>query len=130
MENNHTSENKIKAVQREKRIEARVSQEEYDKVKASAEECGLSVSNYTRKCTLGQRPKQHLTDKECDALCSLIDARADILKIRSQVSKMSKDRRALYFGNPKFVEEWMKATLPIIERWSQIINYIKSPTEI
>ncbi len=126
----NTSENKVKAIQREKRLEARVTKEEYDKVKANAALCGLTVSNYTRKCTLGQRPKQHLSDKECEALCSLIDARADILKIRSKVNQMSKDRRALYFGNPAFVEEWMKATLPIIERWSQIINYIKSPSEI
>ena len=123
-------ENKLNAIQRDKRLEARVTQEEYGKVKDLAEQCGMSVSKYTRKCTLGHRPNHHLTEKECEALCSLVDARADILKIRSQVSNMNKDQRALYFGNPRFVEEWMKLTLPIIERWSQIINYIKSPTDL
>lgn len=48
-------------------LDARVTQEEYDLVKRRAEECGMTVSRYTRKCTLGHQPKYHLTDREIEA---------------------------------------------------------------
>ena len=35
-------------------LDARVTQEEYDAVKKRADECGKTVSKYTRECTLGQ----------------------------------------------------------------------------
>ena len=38
-------------------LDARVTQEEYDAVKKRADECGKTVSKYTRECTLGHQPK-------------------------------------------------------------------------
>ena len=71
-----TNENeKEEAIKRTKRLEARVTEKEYAKAVELAETCGLSLSNYIRKCALGQRPRQRLTEKEVEALCSLSDAR-------------------------------------------------------
>ena len=52
---------------RTQHLDARVTQEDFDLVKRRAEECGMTVSKYTRKCTLGHQPKYHLTDKEIEA---------------------------------------------------------------
>ena len=38
-------------------LDARVTQEEYDAVKKRADECGITVSKYTRERTLGHQPK-------------------------------------------------------------------------
>ena len=56
-------------------LDARVTQEEYDAVKKLADECGITVSKYTRECTLGHQSKYHLTEREIEALISLTDAR-------------------------------------------------------
>ena len=60
-------------------LDARVTQEEYDLVKKRADECGMTVSRYTRKCTLGHQPKYHLTDREIEAYDNIADARGDIV---------------------------------------------------
>lgn len=60
-------------------LDARVTQEEYDQVKQRAEECGMTVSKYARKCTLGHQPKYHLIEQEIEAFNQIGDARGDIV---------------------------------------------------
>lgn len=36
-------------------------------MKKRADECGITVSKYSRKCTLGHQPKYHLTEREIEA---------------------------------------------------------------
>ena len=105
-------------------LEARVTKEEYDKAVEIAKTCGLSLSDYIRRISTGHKPRRRLSDKEAEALSSLSDARGDILRIVSAVRDIQADRRALYFGNPQFVEKWMKATVPLMKRWEQIQDYI------
>lgn len=50
-----TEENKDEkkeAIKRTKRLEARVTEKEYAKVVELAETCGLTLSDYIRKCAL------------------------------------------------------------------------------
>ena len=109
---------------RTERLEVRVNSDEYNRVAELANTCGLTVSNYVRKCVLGQHPKQRLTDREIEALCSLSDARGDLIRIVSAVKSIQSDKRGLYFHNTKFVEEWMKAAIPLITRWGDIKDYL------
>ena len=104
---------------RTERLEVRVTSDEYNRVAELA-----NVSNYVRKCVLGQHPKQRLTDREIEALCSLADARGDLIRIVSAVKSIQSDKRGLYFHNTKFVEEWMKAAIPLITRWGDIKDYL------
>ena len=79
-----TEENKDekkKDIKRTKRLEARVTEKEYAKAVELAETCGLTLSDYIRKCALGQHPRRRLTDKEVEALCSLSDARGALMLI-------------------------------------------------
>ena len=109
---------------RTERLEVRVTFDEYNRVAELANACGLTVSNYVRKCVLGQHPKQRQTDREIEALCSLSDARGDLIRIVSSVKSIQSDKRGLYFHNTKFVEEWMKAAIPLITRWGDIKDYL------
>ena len=56
-----TEENKDEkkeAIKRTKRLEARVTEKEYAKVVELAETCGLTLSDYIRKCALRQHPRR------------------------------------------------------------------------
>lgn len=117
-------EDKKKAVRRTKRLEARVSEEEYAKAVELAETCGLALSDYIRKCVLGHRPRRRLTDKEIEALCSLSDARGDLMRIAAAVKSIQGSRRAQYFTDTRFVEQWMRAAVSLIARWDKILEYL------
>ena len=102
-----TNENeKEEAIKRTKRLEARVTEKEYAKAVELAETCG------------------RLTEKEVEALCSLSDARGDLMRIATAVKSIQSSHRAKYFADTRFVEQWMRAAVPLIARWNEIQEYI------
>ena len=113
-----------KITRRTLRLEARVTEQEYTQVAELAKTCGLSMSGYRRRTALGQHPRQRLTTREVEALCSLTDARGDLIRIAAAVKSIQADKRAIYFNDTRFVEQWMRAATQLINRWSQIENYL------
>ena len=79
-------ENDKKVVRRTLRLEARVTEQEYVQAAELAKTCGLSMSDYVRHTALGQHPRQRLSDREVEALCSLTDARGDLIRIAAASS--------------------------------------------
>ena len=96
----------------------------YAKAVELAETCGLTLSDYIRKCALGQHPRRRLTDKEVEALCSLSDARGALMRIAAAVKSIQGSHRAQYFADTRFVEQWMRAAIPLMARWNEIQEYI------
>lgn len=111
-------------VRRNLRLEARVTEKEYAQVAELAKTCGLTLSNYVRRTALGQHPRQRLSDREVEALCSLTDARGDLIRISAAVKSIQADKRGMYFSDTRFVEQWMRAALQLINHWTQIENYL------
>ena len=109
---------------RSRRIEARVTDAELDRIVALAQQCGLTLSGYLRRCALGQHPKQRLNGREIEALCSLTDARAELIHIRNALKGRSQQERQRYFGNPCFMEQWIVAANRLIEQWDNIVRDI------
>ena len=72
----------------------------------------------------GQHPRQRLSEREVEALCCLTDARGDLIRIAAAVKSIQADKRAMYFSDTRFVEQWMRAATQLINRWSQIENYL------
>ena len=110
-------ENEKKVTRRTLRLEARVTKQEYTQAAELAKTCGLSMSE-------GQHPRQRLSEREVEALCSLTDARGDLIRIAAAVKSIQADKRAMYFSDTRFVEQWMRAATQLINRWSQIENYL------
>ena len=84
----------------------------------------MSISDYIRRTALGQHPRQRLSEREIEALCSLTDARGDLIRIAAAVKSIQVDKRAMYFNDTRFVEQWMIAATQLINRWNQIENYL------
>ena len=102
-------ENEKKVTKRTLRLEARVTEQEYAQAAELAKTCGLSISEYVRRTALGQHPRQRLSEREVKALCSLTDARGDLIRIAVAVKSIQADKRAMYFSDTRFVEQWMRA---------------------
>ena len=115
--NEENSKNAKKIIRRNLRLEARVTEKEYFQATELAKTCGLSISDYIRRTALGQHPRQRLSEREIEALCSLADARGDLIRIAAA-------KRAMYFSDTRFVEQWMIAATQLINRWNQIENYL------
>lgn len=101
-----------------------MTEQEYTQAAELAKTCGLSMSDYVRRTALGQHPRQRLSEREVEALCCLTDARGDLIRIAAAVKSIQADKRAMYFSDTRFVEQWMRAATQLINRWSQIENYL------
>ena len=119
MSKHNTNDNSVKDL-RSRYIRARVTESEYVKISHLSKQCGLTLSNYFRKCVLGQHPKNRLTEKEVEALNSLADARGGVVKIANALNGRSLEERKRYFGNQRFMEQWIIAINKIITRWYEI----------
>ncbi len=92
-------------------LDTRVSQEESNRIRRKAEECGLTASDYMRKCALGHSPKQHLTDKEIEAYMSLYEARRDLIAEKLSI-----------FGDESFMKKWVRGVRTVLVYWDNKIK--------
>ena len=106
IDGNKEEEKDKKDTRRILRLEARVTEDEYAKAAELAQSCGLTMSDYV------------------EALCSLSDARGDLIRVVAAVKSIQADKRAIYFSDTRFVEQWMKAATKLINRWNQIEAYL------
>lgn len=120
----HEEEQEKSGTTRSRRIEARVTDTELGRIVRLAQQCDMTLSNYVRRCALGQHPKQRLNDREIDALCSLTDARSELVHIRNVLKGRSQQERQRYFGNPRFMKQWIVAVNRLVEQWDNIVRDI------
>ena len=103
-------------------LDTRVSQEESNRIRRKAEECGLTASDYMRKCALGHSPKQHLTDKEIEAYMSLYEARRDLIAITNALKGMTKEEKLRIFGDESFMKRWVRGVRVVLVYWDNKIK--------
>ena len=83
------------------------------------------MSNYVRHCTtLGQHPRQRLSEREVEALCSLTDARGDLIRIAAAVKSIQADKRAMYFQRYPVCGTMDESCYATNQPLSQIENYL------
>ena len=114
-----------KVAKRGRRVEYRVNDEEYAIGLKNATACGMTISEYGRKCFVDQTPKLHLTEREIEAYKSLSDARGDLVHIRSALKGKTQEQIRNYFNDPDFMREWILAINNIIVQWDTILEQMK-----
>ena len=114
-----------KVAKRNRRVEFRLNDEEYAIGLKNASACGLSISEYGRKCIVGQKPKQHLTEREIEAYKSLADARGDLVHVRNALKGRTQEQIKNYFNDDEFMRNWILAINNIITQWDSIIEQLR-----
>ena len=95
IDGNKEEEKDKKDTRRILRLEARVTEDEYAKAAELAQSCGLTMSDYVRRTALGHRPHLRLTEREVEALCSLSDARGDLIRVVAAVKSIQADKPSI-----------------------------------
>jgi len=105
----------------------RCTDEVWSQLKALAKECGISLNRYLTETGLKHHPRQRLTQKEIDALNSLVEARADLISIRNVLSKKTAEEKLKLFRTEKFMSWWIRSSAELIQHWYSIEENISSP---
>ena len=79
-------------------------------------------NEYCRRLILGHKPRLRMTQEEIDAINTLGDARADLIRINNVLKKKSEDFKLQLFGSISFIRMWMQAVGTLIDTWKGIMN--------
>ncbi len=106
-------------------LDTRVSREESETIRRKAEECGLTVSDYMRRCALGHSPRKHLTDREIEAYMSLQEMRQHFVGIQNALRGKSKEEKLEIFGDVGFMKRWVRAVTTVLTYWDNLLKKMK-----
>lgn len=107
---------------RDERLTIRFTNEEKAEIIEKANACGLKPNEYCRRLILGHKPRLRMTQEEIDAINTLGDARADLIRINNVMKKKSEDFKLQLFGSISFILLWMQAVGNLIDTWKGIMN--------
>ncbi len=107
---------------RDERLTIRFTNEEKAEIIEKANACGLKPNEYCRRLILGHKPRLRMTQEEIDAINTLGDARADLIRINNVLKKKSEDFKLQLFGSISFIILWMQAVGNLIDTWKGIMN--------
>lgn len=107
---------------RDERLTIRFTNEEKAEIIEKANACGLKPNEYCRRLILGHKPRLRMTQEEIDAINTLGDARADLIRINNVLKKKSEDFKLQLFGSISFIILWMQAVGNLIDTWKGITN--------
>lgn len=107
---------------RDERLTIRFTNEEKAEIIEKANACGLKPNEYCRRLILGHKPRLRMTQEEIDAINTLGDARADLIRINNVLKKKSEDFKLQLFGSIGFIRLWMQAVGTLIDTWKGIMD--------
>jgi hypothetical protein len=107
---------------RDERLTIRFTNEEKAEIIEKANACGLKPNEYCRRLILGHKPRLRMTQEEIDAINTLGDARADLIRINNVLKKKSEDFKLQLFGSISFIRLWMQAVGNLIDTWKGIME--------
>ena len=107
---------------RDERLTIRFTNEEKAEIIEKANACGLKPNECCRRLILGHKPRLRMTQEEIDAINTLGDARADLIRINNVLKKKSEDFKLQLFGSISFIRLWMQAVGNLIDTWKGIMN--------
>lgn len=120
--NNNTKKTSEKRPSKNRHIDVRFTEEEFNHVLKNARLSGRSKSIYLHDIGIGHKPSLPMTTEQQEALKGLTGARAELVYIRNALHALPQGERKKLFKRADFMERWLQGVNNIIKEWSHIRN--------
>lgn len=88
-------------VRRDKVVVTKVTEQELSQIKDTANQCGMTRSDFIRARALGYQPRQRLSDAELDGLRQLAACRTDMVNFANALHGLSDNEKIKLSGNSR-----------------------------
>ena len=105
---------------KDRHIDVRFTEDEFNHVLKNAQLSGRSKSIYLHDIALGHKPSLPMTTEQQEALKGLTGARAELVYIRNALHALPQAERKKLFKRADFMERWLQGVNDIIREWSNI----------
>ena len=103
---NQKQEQKKPVIRRDKVVVTKVTEQELSQIKSTAEQCGMTRSDFIRARALGYKPRQRLSGKELDGLRQLAACRTDMVNFANALHGLNDDEKVKLFRHQPTMLEW------------------------
>lgn len=99
-------EQKKHVIRRDKVVATKVTEKELSQIKDTANQCGMTRSDFIRARALGYKPRQRLSDRELDGLRQLAACRTDMVNFTKALHGLSDNEKIRLFRHEETMLEW------------------------
>ena len=111
-------------------IGAKVTPRQKEEIRARAQQCGMTVSNYLLARAYGYTPRARLTRKEAALLQELDGCRSDLVKYTSALQGMSTSQRLTLFNQVPFMAGWFHKLRSITKAVSDFLTAVREQNRV
>ncbi|WP_417011686.1 plasmid mobilization protein [Bacteroides clarus] len=93
-------------IRRDKVVVTKVTEQELKQIKETAEQCGMTRSDFIRARALGYKPRPRLSDKELDGLRQLAACRTDMVNFANALHGLTDNEKIRLFRHEATMLDW------------------------
>ena len=119
---NQKQEQKKPVIRRDKVVVTKVTEQELSQIKSTAEQCGMTRSDFIRARALGYKPRQRLSDRELDGLRQLAACRTDMVNFANALHGLSDNEKIRLFRHEETMLEWYEKVAHVANHVADILQ--------
>ena len=109
-------------VRRDKVVVTKVTEQELAQIKSTADQCGMTRSNFIRARALGYKPPQRLSDKDLDGLRQLAACRTDMVNFANALHGLTDNEKIRLFRQQPIMLDWYEKVAFVTNRVTDFLQ--------
>ena len=93
-------------IKRDKVVVTKVTEQELAQIKSSADQCGMTRSDFIRARALGYKPRLRLSDTELEGLRQLATCRTDMVNFANALHGLTDNEKIKLFRHQPTMLDW------------------------
>ena len=116
------SEQEKPVVRRDKVVVTKVTEQELTQIKSTANQCGMTRSDFIRARALGYKPRLRLSDAELNGLRQLAACRTDIVNFANALHGLSDNEKVKLFRHQPTMLDWYEKVAYVTNRVTDFLQ--------
>ena len=119
---NRESGQKKPVIRRDRVVVTKVTEQELSQIKSTADQCGMTRSDFIRARALGYKPRQRLSDRELDGLRQLAACRTDMVNFANALQGLNDNEKVKLFRHQPTMLEWYEKVAHVTNRVADFLQ--------
>ncbi len=127
IQENQESGQEKPVIRRDKVVVTKVTEQELSRIKGTAEQCGMTRSDFIRARALDYRPRKRLSVTEVEGLRQLAACRTDMVNFANALHGLNDCEKIRLFRHQPTMLEWYEKVAHITDRVTDFLQSAQKP---
>ena len=119
---NRESGQKKPVIRRDRVVVTKVTEQELSQIKSTADQCGMTRSDFILAMSLVYKPRQRLSGKELDGLRQLAACRTDMVNFANALHGLNDNEKVKLFRHQPTMLEWYEKVAHVTNRVADFLQ--------